>query len=111
MVTSFEILGKVHEQRVDPNSGETVVTGENHYIRIKSAGRPAIFLRKGHAMDENGVLLKEVPDWLWTEINKCSEGALRNVGWAKRQEDGQNLATQTEATPTKKKWSGPKKAA
>jgi hypothetical protein len=79
-------LDRVHEREshLDPQTGEQRlrVTKINPYMLLSVGGHPNIFLQSGQAWYEGGQNLDPpYPDWLLTEIARCTPRALREVGW------------------------------
>ena len=70
----------VHHVTVDAN-GEQVITRTTPYVKVKSAEGGPLFLKSGHAMDENGVIISPLPDWVKAEVRRMSPKAIDDIGF------------------------------
>ena len=96
-------LTNVHETAKDPNTGMDRITGQNPYLRLKQGEAPPIFIQRGQAMDENGNIIRDLPDWFHEELAKVSPKMLAECGWKGKQE-----AKAAPAAPKAKKAAKPK---
>jgi hypothetical protein len=78
----------VIERRTVRGQPTEVVVSQTPHIGIKRGEGPDIWLCEGNAYSAGGVLIREkdYPSWLWDEVGKLSDAALRSVRWNRQAE-------------------------
>lgn len=77
-------LNKVQDFATIPGQSQPQLVTEHHYLRLKGEGADyPLYIQHGQVLAEAGEALDvdEIPEWFWTELEKCSPEALAAVGW------------------------------
>lgn len=57
------------------------VIKEQHFIRLKNGNSPPIYVQNNTFYYEDGSEVKDKPDWLMPELNKCASEQLKAVNF------------------------------
>ena len=75
---------RAHEFAISPGLARPQLVATHFYMRVQGEGAEApLFIQEGRVYAGAGEAYEvdDLPDWFWTEVQKCSAAALLAVGW------------------------------